>query len=69
MPRILSAHGGLACVLAGVLLAPAAVADDAARISRLETEIQQLRSQLAQAASHAIAPHARATFQFKRPPE
>jgi hypothetical protein len=48
MPRSLSAHGRLACLLAGVLLAPAAVADDAARISRLETEIQQLRSQLDQ---------------------
>lgn len=39
-------QSGLACLLAGLMLTPAAMADEGARISRLETEIQQLRSQL-----------------------
>jgi hypothetical protein len=46
--RLASAHAGarLAGWLAVVLLPGVAIADDAARISRLETEIQQLRSQI-----------------------
>ncbi len=36
----------LASCLAAVPFSPSALADDAARISRLETEIQQLRSQI-----------------------
>ena len=40
MPAVLAAW------LAGAIAAPFAIADDAARISRLETEIQQLRSQI-----------------------
>lgn len=46
MFRSLAAQTLLASWLAGSLVAPSALADDAARISRLETEIQQLRSQI-----------------------
>src|SRR5688572_14259768 len=47
MNRSLSVPARAACALAfGVLAQSPAVADDAARISRLETEIQQLRAQL-----------------------
>ena len=47
MLQSLSAKSGLACLLALAAFTPGiAAADDAARISRLETEIQQLRSQL-----------------------
>jgi len=46
MSRSLSAQGAISCLFAGLLLAPVAMADEGARISRLETEIQQLRSQL-----------------------
>jgi hypothetical protein len=47
MYRSLSVPARAACALAfGVLAQSPAVADDAARISRLETEIQQLRAQL-----------------------
>jgi hypothetical protein len=47
MHRSLSAPARIACLLAlGVVLPTAAIADDAARISRLETEIQQLRAQV-----------------------
>jgi len=47
MNRSLSVPARAACALAfGVLTQSPAVADDTARISRLETEIQQLRAQL-----------------------
>jgi anti-sigma-K factor RskA len=47
MHRSLSAPVRIACLLAvGVVSPTAATADDAARISRLETEIQQLRAQV-----------------------
>ena len=37
---------GIACVFFAIAVASSARADDAARVSRLESEIQQLRSQL-----------------------
>jgi hypothetical protein len=46
MIRSLSVQRALAICLATVPVAPSARADDAARIGRLETEIQQLRSQI-----------------------